>query len=43
MPLKTQNMAGLFEVISKKNQFTEIIKNIVINTKNVTYTIITNE
>ena len=38
--MKTQNIAGLFEVNKKKNyQFTEIIKNIVINTKNVTYAI----
>ena len=44
MLLRTQNMPGLFEVNSKKkNQFIEIIKNIVINTKNVTYTIKTNE
>ena len=51
IPLKTQNIAGLFKVNNKKPiskqqksyQFTEIIKNTVINTKYVTYTIKTNE
>ena len=44
IPLKTQNIAGLFKVNNKKNyQFTEIIKNTVINTKYVTYTIKANE
>ena len=46
IPLKTQNIAGLFKVNNKKKknyQFTEIIKNTVINTKYVTYTIKTNE
>ena len=51
IPLKTQNIAGLFKVNNKKPiskqqknyQFIEIIKNTVINTKYVTYTIKTNE
>ena len=51
IPLKTQNIAGLFKVNNKKPiskqqknyKFTEIIKNTVINTKYVTYTIKTNE
>ena len=51
IPLKTQNVAGLSKVNNKKPiskqqknyKFTEIIKNTVINTKYVTYTIKTNE